>query len=361
MSASAPMTTQIPARPGFDAIVRHFAPSWFAAVMGTGVLAVDCYRYGERWPALQAAGELLHWLNVVLFAALVVPWALRWVRHTGEALAALRNPVVTQFYPTIGVALVVLALQFLTYGGNLYAASALWIAGVVLILLFSVVVPLEIFRNEAMTLEQVTPGMFIPPVGLVVIPVVGNVLTAHADGMVKELLLVIDYLSLGTGAGLYVAVLALTFQRFVLGKRMPPPLVPTVWINLGPIGVIVLSLLGLAGVTPFLAVKEPFYVLALLLWGFGGWWLVIALAITAGELRRRALPFSLAWWAFTFPLGAYAAAGHRLGTLLGLEAVWLVGMVSFALLAVLWAAALFNTARGVWRGTVFLPHAPPGR
>jgi len=30
--------------------VRHFAPGWFAAVMGSGVLSLDTLALASRWP-----------------------------------------------------------------------------------------------------------------------------------------------------------------------------------------------------------------------------------------------------------------------------------------------------------------------
>src|SRR3546814_17645767 len=43
------------------------------------------------------------------------------------------------------------------------------------------------------------------------------------------------------------------------------------------------------------------------LWGFGFWWMLMALLITARYLRTG-IPFNLGWWGFTFPLGVYALA-----------------------------------------------------
>jgi len=44
------------------------------------------------------------------------------------------------------------------------------------------------------------------------------------------------------------------------------------------------------------------------IWGFGLWWLAIAVTLLVRYLRAGPLPFHLGWWAFTFPLGAYSVA-----------------------------------------------------
>lgn len=351
----------------FSQAVRNFAPSWFASVMGTGVLALGSAAFGQRVPGLAALGWVLHYFNVALFFVLLLPWTLRWLRHRAEALATLRHPVHSQFYPTIAIALLVLGAQFLTFGGHVAAAAAFWSAGVVLTIFFSVAVPLVMFEGEQTALEHVTPGMFIPPVGLVVIPVAGSALAAHAQGPWRELVLFVCYTGLGAGFFLWIAVLALTFHRFVLGKPLPGTMAATVWINLGPIGVVVTSLVGLVGVSPFVNDPRPFYALAFLLWGFGAWWLTMAPLLTLRYWRRRELPFALSWWAFTFPLGAYAVSSHRLGTLLQMDSVWAVGFAAYLMLGFLWGVTLFRTLKGVADGSLIAaapappsPEARPG-
>ena len=40
-----------------------------------------------------------------------------------------------------------------------------------------------------------------------------------------------------------------------------------------------------------------------ILWGYGAWWLALAMLKTLRYLREG-LPFNLGWWGFTFPLGS---------------------------------------------------------
>ncbi len=60
--------------PRFSSISRSFAPGWFAAVMGTGVLSMSTLALSAWWPLLAGPAEVLHWFNVFLFALLAVPW-----------------------------------------------------------------------------------------------------------------------------------------------------------------------------------------------------------------------------------------------------------------------------------------------
>jgi C4-dicarboxylate transporter/malic acid transport protein len=334
----------------WDELVRNFAPGWFAAVMGTGVLAITAQAYAQRVEFLSTLAVMLHWFNVALCAVLAVPWLARWAKHTDAAIASLRHPVQAHFYPTFSIALLVLALEFLVFGKHAEIAFALWAAGTVLTLVFSFAILAIVFNGTAVTLDHINPGMFIPPVGLVVVPLAGAALTTVADPDWQPVLLMINWTALGAGFFLYLALAAVTLSRFVLHPRLPAPLTVTVWINLAPPSVIAISLANMAAVTPAFGSGGPLLAAGLMLWGFALWWLVMAVVLTLCARRRGELPFALAWWAFTFPLGAFIAASHRLGTALSLTSVYYTGLAALALLAVLWAVTLVKTVRGALRG-----------
>ena len=48
-------------------IVKNFTPSWFASVMGTGILAINSMFFSEYVPFLKNVASILFYLNVVLF------------------------------------------------------------------------------------------------------------------------------------------------------------------------------------------------------------------------------------------------------------------------------------------------------
>lgn len=352
---SAASTPQRTAPGGASGRLAAFAPGWFAAVMGTGVLAVTLHAYAGLAPWLDPLAWGLHALNVALAAILAGPWLARWLRHPGAALATLRHPVQAHFYPTFSIGLLVLALQLLVFGAHAQTALVLWLVGAPLTVVFSFVILALAFESDAATLADVTPAMFIPPVGLVVIPVAGAPLAAALPPAWRDPLLVFNWAALGAGSLLYLALLAVTMFRYLLHRRVAGPLVPTAWINLGPLGVIPLSLLNLADAMPQLAAGATVAVVGLLLWGFGTWWLIMASVLTIGALRRAELPFALSWWAFTFPLGAFVAASWRLGTQFALPPIVAVGAAALALLVLLWMITFARSVRGVLDGSLLRP------
>ena len=92
---------------------------------------------------------------------------------------------------------------------------------------------------------------------------------------------------------------------------------------------------------------------ALLLWGFGLWWLFLACLIT-GRYFRSGVPFNLGWWGYTFPLGVYTLASLRLGATLRLEAFTAFGCGLAAGLAAMWLVVMARTVEGGWRGHLFV-------
>jgi C4-dicarboxylate transporter/malic acid transport protein len=313
------------AYPSFSDISRSFAPGWFAAVMGTGVLALTTHSLAQGWPVLGVPAVTLHWLNTVLFLMLAVPWLTRWLRFPDAAMQTLKHPVQANFYPTFSIALLVLAAQWLVFTPFVGVALTLWWLGVVLTFVFSFAALFFMFRGEHVAIEHVTPAQFIPAVGLVVMPLAGAPLLPHMPEALRELALTVNAVGLGAGSMMYVGLLGITLFRKYMHKPAQGILTPTVWIHLAPIGVIPVSLMNLLDQLPFPAAREAGVVLMLLVWGFGVWWLVVAESL-------------------------------RLSKLLGWGTTFAVGVAAWLLLCVLWAVTAVRTARGVASGAVFQPH-----
>ncbi len=327
--------------------IRDFAPSWFASVMGTGALALTSKAYSSRLPALSGFAEFLVYFNTLLFFILLIPWLLRWVKYTENALKDLKHPMVSHFYGTIAVAMLVLSADYLAILNKTTIAKAFWIPGTVLTIFFALLIPYLMFVEKEIDLKSVTPAWFIPPVGLIVIPMGGAGLILSFSGTAREIAYAVNYFAWGAGFFLYLGLFAIVFYRFIRHEPMPCGMAPAVWINLGPIGAGTSALYALVKASDFITVKEPFFVFGLIFWGFGVWWLVMAIMITLYYIRKLNLPYSLAWWAFIFPLGAYVGATHNVGTAFGIGIIDGFGFVLYWLLLAMWLITGLKTAKHV--------------
>ncbi len=339
--------------PFWRTVVKDFMPSWFASVMGTGIFAITAMFYSSIFPFLKTIAVGLFLLNIGLFVVLVIPWLLRWVLYYEDALNDLRDPILSNFYATMPVGMLVLASDFFLIGKNVMVGTVLWILGAAITIIFSFITPYIMFIGEHVELKHINPAWFIPPVALIVVPIAGSIVLAHTGGTAHQIVFFIDYFSWSAGFFIYLSLLAVCMYRFILHKPLKNTLAPTVWINLGPIGAGTIALISLIKISypQFLTTFTP---LAFLFWGFGVWWVVMAIILTLHYIKKISLPYSMAWWAFTFPLGAYVGATYLLGSMAHNEVVKLFGFGLFLLLAGFWTATLLNTAKGVLNKSVLV-------
>lgn len=343
--------------PLFTEIMRDFAPGWFAVVMGTGILAIVTCNLGQYWPLLTPLGESLHWMNTVIFLLLAPMWIGRWLRFREDAVKTLMHPTQADFYPTFSIGMLVLAGQWRLFSPEYVGvALALWWLGAMLTFVFSFAVLFFMFEGDHVTLDHITPAKFIPAVGLVVIPLSGSSLLQEMSGVARDFALTVNVIGLGSGGMMYVALLGLTVYRTYLHKPVQGMLAPTAWIHLAPIGVIPVSLLNLLDQLPYTAAREMTLVVMLLIWGFGVWWLIMSILLTIAVLRVGQLPFTLSWWGFTFPLGAFVAEGLRLNQETGGSGFLGISVISWILLWALWLITVIKTGCGIWTGRIFQPY-----
>jgi tellurite resistance protein TehA-like permease len=101
------------------------------------------------------------------------------------------------------------------------------------------------------------------------------------------------------------------------------------------------------------AIEDVGLIGAILLWGYGVWWVAMAALITWKYLREG-LPFNMGWWGYTFPIGVYALCTLRLHQVQPIGALAIYGTALVVVLAVLGTIIGARTLAGAWRGDLFL-------
>ncbi len=360
-SASTPekVNNQEPHRP--LTFLRGFHPGWFGVVMGTAVIGMAAsLNPGDIGSCASAARTLSQTMVAIAFvlgAVIFVPYIGRMIVHPDAALADLRDPVKGPLYATLPAGILVLAAAGAAVGPTWFTAptvrdvvSGLAWVGVPLAFLESVIFAYVFFVRSGLAPETVNGGWFIPPVANIVVPLVLVSLVPGASPTGIAALLLASYGFWGMGFLLYLIVLVVLFYRLVLHPLPHAGLAPTLWIALGPIGVgaIALVKLAVAGaaifgpVAPDVALASK--LAATVLWGFGAWWLVIALLSLVHYLRSGSMPYSAGWWAFIFPLGAYSVSTLVLANAWNLSGLDWAGGGLFVLLSVFWLVVAARTA-----------------
>jgi len=353
-------------------VIRQFTPNWFAAVMGTGVLALALAQLPANWPLVQGVAFGLWGVAVLLFGLFTLLYGARWLLFFDEARRIFGHSTVSMFIGTIPMALATLINGFVLFALPHAGTAALpWLQGlwwldVAMSLLCGVGIPFLMFTRQQHSIDQMTAVWLLPVVAAEVAAASGGLLAPHLlDPAAQFGMLITSYVLWAFSVPVAFAILTILMLRMALHKLPHESMAASSWLALGPVGTGALGMLLLGsdapaifaavGVLPGLgAMIDGLGVLcALVLWGMGLWWMLLAVLITVRYLRRG-MPFNLGWWGFIFPLGVYSLATLRLGVVLHLGFFTLFGQCLVICLVALWALVMTRTLRGAWRGELFV-------
>jgi C4-dicarboxylate transporter/malic acid transport protein len=361
-------------------MIRQFTPNWFAATMGTGVLALALAQLPLAIPWFRTAGEFLWFLDIALFVCFSLLYLARWIFFFDGARKIFGHSVVSMFFGCIPMGLATIINGLLVFGLPRWGDEALdlaldlWYMDALMALACGITIPFMMFTRQQHSIDNMTAVWLLPVVAAEVASVSGGLIVSHvADPGLQLLILVACYALWACSVPLAMNILAILLLRMAVHKLPPANMAASSWLSLGPIGTGALGLLVLGEATPAILSVNHLSVYAqgidgftliggIMLWGYGLWWLGMALLITLRYLRDG-MPFNLGWWGYTFPLGVYALATLRLSTILPVKILSGMGLCLIAAQAVLWVLVSSLTFRGVWRGELFVSpclNDPPG-
>lgn len=358
-----PLSPARPAAPG----VRHLGPNWYAAVMGTAMVATA--GAGLPLPVPRGAWAAMWALAVAMLAALLAARAVHWARHRDQARAHLLDPAVAPFYGCLAMAL-------LAVGGGAVAAGApavgpgvavalaavLFTAGTVTGLATAVAIPYLMVVRHRIGPGDASPVWLLPVVPPMVSAAVGPLLVPRLpDGQARATLLAVCLGLFGVGLLAVLLVLPLVFGRLLTGG--PPPLAtaPALLLVLGPLGQSTTAANALADAAPSFPYAGGLAVLyGIPVMGFALLWLALAGALVVRALRGG-MRFAMTWWAFTFPVGTCVTGLEGLARHTGLAAPRWAAVALFALLLAGWLAAVSGTVRGLVSGALLAGPGPAPR
>ncbi len=348
--------------------IKHFAPGWFAVIMGTGGLANILFLWEGQVPGLWRASLAVATLADVGFFIVLIPWLLRWVRHFDYVRRDLHHPVSSNFFVTMPVATVILGTNIhLIWGSYLDRAWAFglmlacWVIAVAGVAFFTLFTTFRFIRAEAPPdPETMNFSWIMAPIANMALlllgnPVLGQALLFRPDWCLT--IFAVNAAMLGIGFFLFLFIGAIIFVRLAQHPLPPAETTPTFGIFLSAAGLAVSCLLDLGAHARSLGIVTEtglFSVGAATLWGFGMWILAIILIICIHQIRRGGIPFSLGWWAFVFPLAAYTIGSQKIALRFPSSLTRGYALLLTATLVGLWLYILANTLRGVLRGTLFL-------
>ena len=352
-------------------VIRQFTPNWFAATMGTGVLALALAQLPLAIPGLRVVAEGLWLFNILLFSLFTAAYAARWILFFDEARRIFGHSTVSMFFGTIPMGLATIINGFLLFGlprwgdGVIQLVEVLWWIDVAMSLACGVLIPYMMFTRQEHSIDQMTAVWLLPVVAAEVAAGSGGLLAPHlTDAHGQLIVLTTSYVLWAFSLPVAFSILTILLLRMALHKLPHENMAASSWLALGPIGTGALGMLLLGGEAPAIFAANGLpgvgeiasglgLVAGITLWGFGLWWMLMALLITVRYLRDG-IPFNLGWWGFTFPLGVYSLATLKLASILNLTFFSVFGTALVILLAAMWLIVGKRTVQGAWRGELFV-------
>lgn len=330
--------------------LKFLMPGWFALVMGYSGWSLAWHRAGPFFgEAADVVSAVVGVLAALVLAVLLVASVMRAWRYPEALMEDLKHPVRHAFVAAVPVGTMLVATVGVALMGPSPLLEALWWVGSVGQLvatwwvlgrwLAPVAAPAP-GTPPALMWPSVTPVLFIPVVGNVVAPLAGV-------GLGHE---VWSVMQMAIGVFFWPVVMALLVARRVGHSPLPDRILPSWFISLAPPSVIGLSLVQFEA--PLLWVQA--------IWGVAAFVLMWLLPLFK---RVVAQPFSVPFWALSFPLAAFTSLTLRLAQAMAGQAggavMHALAVLLLALTSVLLVWLSLSTVRGLRNGSMLAPEIHP--
>jgi len=305
--------------------------SFFAVVMGLSGLTIAWEKAQHVFAVDLHIDPWMAGVSTAVFAALLVIYLGKIVLYRGAVVGELRHPVKLNFFPTISISLLLLAIAFLPI--ETAVSRPLWVAGTGLHLVFTLYVVNVWMHHEHFDVKHMNPAWFIPAVGNVLVPVAGVPL-GYAD---------VSWFFFSVGMLFWGVLLTIIFYRMLFHHPIEERLMPTLFILIAPPAVGFIAYTRLIGELDSLA--RVLY--------FSGLFLTLLLFTQVGRFAK--LKFFLSWWAYSFPLAAISVASMLMYELSGIDGYRWIGAGLLMLLSAVVALLLIRTVIAISRHGICVP------
>jgi tellurite resistance protein len=262
--------------------------AFFGMILGLYGLGGGWRVASTLWNVPRWIGEAVLLITVVVWAVLIILYASKWIRARAEGLAEFHHPILCCFIGVVPLSTALIGLALRPY--SLGTATCLAAIGIVGQLIFGIYRTGQLWmggRDPTTT----TPVLYLPTVA-------GSFVSAFVLSAFGHS----DWGALFFGAGLlsWLAIESVLLHRLYTSTELPPPLRPTLGIQLAPPTV---------GCAAYLSITSgPPDLFAQALIGYGLFQALLLLRLLPWIARQ---PFAPSYWAFTFGLSALGADALR--------------------------------------------------
>ncbi|KAI0537955.1 sulfite efflux pump SSU1 [Xylaria digitata] len=374
-----------PVESGFLRIVQNFDFKWYGSTMGTGIVSILLFTlsniYTQASSILYQLSVIFYITNVVLFSLILMMTALRYLLYPRLFIMMVSDPGQAMYLGTfpMGFATIIsMTVNIMVPRFGAPWAEAAWIfwwIDVAVSMATALFVPwlLQVRHHGITDIDKMTAGWLLPIVAPIVAAATGSLVASVLDPNRAVITVLTSYAILGTGLPAALSIIAIYFMRVATKKLPPTEHMISTFLPLGPLGqggfaaqklgeqalrvfqvTNTLSPLneqgeGLAGEILYIVG----FITAIILWGFGLMWMFFAVL----SVTRQKVPFSLGWWALTFPLGVFAMSTLTMGINLPSKTFQALGTLFGAIVVIMWflvVSIMVSRVVGGKKHTIFI-------
>jgi len=311
--------------------LEHLSIALFSTVMGTAGLALAWLKAHPVLGMPALVGEGLRGAAAALFVLLLAFYGLKALRYPQAVRMEMRHPVRINFFPTVSISLLLLAIAYLESAPE--AAFWLWCAGAALHLGLTLAIFGSWIHHTHYAVQHANPAWFIPVVGNIIVPIAGVRLASPE----------LSWFFFSIGLVFWLVLLTIVLYRLFFHEPLPARLAPTLFILLAPPSV---------GFIAYTVLTDSVDAFARILYYTA---LFLALLLASNAVRFLRLPFFVSAWAYSFPLAALTLATLVMNARLPNPVFTLLSFGLLAILSLVVAALAVRTLIAVGRRQLCVP------
>lgn len=302
----------------------YFPVSFFSMIMGLSGYTLVWIKIDEQGLLDFSPVEIFAALTIALFIVLFTLYTAKVILHRQSVVNELNHPAMLSFFPTITISLILIGTFLATWLPSL--ALLIWQIGGIGQLLLTLLILTRWIHHDHFEIQHISPAWFIPAVGNILVPLAG----------VENASMELNWFFFSIGVLFWIVLFTIIMYRMIFHHPMPENLLPTLFIMIAPPAVGFISYLHMV---PELDNFARFLYYSAL-------FLTLLLLVQTPRFAR--LPFSLSWWAYSFPLAAMTVASLMMFEETG-KTYFLI--ISYALVTIVTVVILvllvktFNAAR----------------
>lgn len=297
--------------------LAFFPVTLFASVMGYLGFTLVFQKASSLLGVWDFYYQTLSLITIALFTVIGSAYLFKIIKHKASIKQEFNHPIASNFFSAISISFMLMSVLLRPEGVE--TAALLWYIGAGLQILLTITILNQWIHQDKWQIQQITPTWFIPMVGNIIAPL----------GAVSFATIEVAWFFFSIGLIFWLILQTIILYRLFFYPAPPEVQSPFLFIFIAPPAV---------GFLAYMAINEnQLDYFARILFYTGLFFSLLLISRAKYFLKQ---PFSLTWWAMTFPLAAMTNASLVMFEVLQIKAF---GFLAALLLAITSGLVLYIT------------------